>query len=60
MLKTVIINGTGGSGKDTFVELCKEYVEKMDNYYIYNRSSVDKIKEAAVIVGWDGSKNRKR
>lgn len=59
MLKTVIINGTGGSGKDTFVELCKEYVEKMDNYYIYNRSSVDKIKEAAVIVGWDGSKTER-
>ncbi len=46
----VIINGSGGVGKDCFVEFCKENIE------IVNISSVDKVKQAASILGWDGSK----
>lgn len=50
--KIIIINGTGGSGKDTFVSFCSEYVK------VLNVSSVDKVKEAAkILVGWNGEKN---
>jgi len=47
------INGTGGVGKDTFIEFCEEFVE------VKNISSVDKIKEAAKVLGWTGSKEEK-
>ncbi|MBO5182806.1 MAG: hypothetical protein J6B64_00170 [Bacilli bacterium] len=49
----VIINGTGGSGKDTFVEFVSKYKK------IYNFSSVEKVKEIANLVGWSGSKTEK-
>ncbi|MBQ9313463.1 MAG: hypothetical protein IJ220_00430 [Clostridia bacterium] len=49
----VIINGTGGSGKDTFVEFCSKYGKVM------NFSSVDKVKEIAQAIGWDGKKTEK-
>lgn len=48
--KIVIINGSGTVGKDTFVDFCRIYAN------IMNISSVDKIKEAAKLVGWDGGK----
>ena len=59
MVKVIIINGTGGSGKDTFVNFCMEHTVDKDGYMIYNVSSVDKVKEAAVILGWDGGKTEK-
>jgi len=50
----IIINGTGGSGKDTFVEFCSEFTK------VTNISSVDKVKEAAkILVGWNGEKDEK-
>lgn len=48
-----VINGTGGSGKDTFVELVSKYAK------VYNISSVDKIKEIARYCGWEGKKEEK-
>ncbi len=52
--QVIIINGTGGSGKDTFVEFCSEFSD------ITNISSVDKVKEAAkILVGWNGEKDEK-
>lgn len=52
--QVIIINGTGGSGKDTFVDFCSEFTK------IINISSVDKVKEAAkVLVGWNGEKDEK-
>ncbi len=52
--QVIIINGTGGSGKDTFVELCSKYAK------VVNISSVDKVKEAAkILVGWNGEKDEK-
>lgn len=54
MAKTiVIINGTGGSGKDTFVEFAGKYAP------VLNFSSVDKVKEIARLIGWDGGKTEK-
>ena len=50
----VIINGSGGVGKDTFVDFCKEFVN------VKNISSVDKVKEAAkILVNWNGEKDDK-
>lgn len=52
--KIIIINGSGGAGKDTFVEYCSEYRK------VLNVSAVDKVKEAAkILVGWDGTKDDK-
>lgn len=54
MKKTiVVINGTGGSGKDTFVEFVSKYTS------VVNFSSVDKVKEVARVAGWDGGKTEK-
>ena len=49
----IIINGTGGSGKDTFVEFTMKYAKVM------NFSSIDKVKEVAKVIGWDGGKTEK-
>jgi len=52
--KIIIINGSGGVGKDTFVECCSEFTN------VKNISSVDKVKEAAkILVGWTGEKDEK-
>jgi hypothetical protein len=51
--KVFIINGKGGSGKDTFVENVNKYVSS-DNY-----SSVESIKEVACLLGWQGDKSDK-
>ena len=54
MKEIIIINGTGGSGKDTFVTYCSEHIKTV------NISSVDKVKEAAnILVGWNGEKDEK-
>lgn len=50
MKQIVIINGSGGAGKDTFCD----YVSKYTGYGTYTISSVDKIKEIAKLIGWDG------
>lgn len=50
--KIIIINGSGGCGKSTFVELCQK------NYpNVLNISSVDFVKEVATYCGWDGTKD---
>ena len=51
--KIVLINGSGGSGKDTFVSFCNNYVE------VESISTVGKVKEAAKILGWTGGKTEK-
>ena len=51
--KIVIINGTGGSGKDTFIEYASKYAKVM------NFSSIDKVKEIATLIGWNGEKTEK-
>ena len=51
--KIIIINGTGGSGKDTFVKYVSQYI-KTKNY-----SSIDKVKEIATLIGWNGGKTEK-
>lgn len=58
-----IINGSGGVGKDTFIEIlddiiCEE-VAWSRTPLIINFSSVDKIKEIARVIGWNGGKTEK-
>lgn len=58
-MKIVVINGTGGAGKDTFVIMCKDVLGAES---VFNISTVDFVKEVATMCGWDGSKtpeNRK-
>lgn len=52
----VIINGKAGVGKDTFVELFRNYV---GTAFVKNISAVDQVKEAAKLFGWDGKKTPK-
>lgn len=60
--KAYIINGAGGSGKDTFVNIVKTVLqieEKYKHINVLNVSSVDKVKQAAHLLGWDGEKDSK-
>lgn len=56
-----IINGSGGVGKDTFVELVSIEVNDILKKFhtVINFSSVDKVKEIAKEIGWDGKKTEK-
>ena len=53
MKHIIIINGCGGVGKDTFVDMCAKYTS------VVNYSSVKEIKEIAKYIGWDGSKEER-
>lgn len=53
-MKVVIINGSGGSGKDTFVELAKKHYDE-----VYNVSTVDLVKYYAKKMGWNNGKTQK-
>lgn len=54
MRRIFIINGPGGHGKDEFIRMVAEvYGEKN----VHNISSVDQVKEAARILGWEGGKS---
>lgn len=46
----VIINGAGGVGKDTLIKYFKSLVT---DGHVRNISTVDKIKKAAIKLGWD-------
>lgn len=60
MKQIFVINGEAGCGKDTFVSLCDEVMKDCDyNHFVKNVSMVDKVKEIAKIVGWDGKKDPK-
>lgn len=49
----IVINGKGGSGKDTLCDFCNE------KYEVENISTIDRIKEIAVLTGWNGVKDLK-
>lgn len=56
-----IINGSGGVGKDTFVELVSVELNDIFKKFhtVTNFSSVDKVKDIAREIGWDGKKTEK-
>lgn len=49
----VVINGKGGVGKDTLIEMVSKH------FKVRNVSSVDGIKDIARTLGWDGQKDDK-
>ncbi len=53
MKQIIAINGVGGTGKDTFINVCSKYIK------VVNVSSIDRVKKAAEILGWDGKKTEK-
>lgn len=56
-MKVVIINGSGGSGKDTIVELTRTYF--WDKHFVMNKSTIDDVKFIAHRMGWNGDKDEK-
>lgn len=56
--QVVIINGNGGVGKDTFIDALKR-ITFYGEVEIWNYSSIDKVKEIAKMIGWDGVKDEK-
>lgn len=50
--RIVIINGSGRSGKDTFCQLCRPYVDAYRNV-----SSITPIVDMARIIGYSGNKS---
>ncbi len=66
-----IINGSGGVGKDTFVNMVRNSINRIppkynnDNliilplYKVWNYSSIDKVKDIATQAGWNGGKTEK-
>lgn len=58
----IIINGSGGVGKDQFVKYCRDscHERNIDKYVnIHNISTVTAIKEIAEMAGWSGGKSEK-
>jgi len=55
-MKYFVINGQGGSGKDSFVNMVRQ---KHVNGNVFNISSIHPIKEIAKSGGWLGSKTDK-
>jgi hypothetical protein len=53
MKNIFLINGSGSCGKDSFCNFCADVAPTM------NISSVDKVKEAAEILGWSGGKSER-
>ena len=51
--QVIVINGKGGSGKDTICDIVSKY------YKMINVSSIDPIKEIAAKHGWNGEKDDK-
>lgn len=49
----ILINGKGGVGKDTLCDFAAK------RYLVENRSSITRIKQAALEAGWDGQKDER-
>lgn len=58
MKKCFVINGAGTVGKDTIVMMVTEYF-RSKNINVFNISSVEKVKEAGKLLGWDEKKDDK-
>lgn len=57
-MKIFVINGFPRSGKDTFVDFCKEYTGTNSTGSCLNISTVDMVKRIAKECGWDGEKTQ--
>lgn len=57
-MKYVIINGSGGVGKDLFCNYTKIVLSSMNKEF-FNYSTVDYVKESAMKLGWNGIKDER-
>ena len=57
-MKYVIINGSGGVGKDLFCNHAKIVLRSMNKEF-FNYSTVDYVKESAMKLGWNGIKDER-
>lgn len=56
----VIMNGTGGSGKDEFIKQCEKYIYDNDyNCTVIKKSIIDPIKSLAENMNWKHEKTEK-
>ena len=55
-LRVVIVNGKPGVGKTTFEKLARGILGEA---FCESRSTVDKVKEIAMHIGWNGDKDLK-
>ena len=53
-LPIIIINGKGGCGKDSLIDGLKDH-----GWWPFNLSSVDLVKDAGKVLGWNGGKSDK-
>lgn len=61
-LKVIILNGSGGVGKDTFYKYCNNYISNTynkDYVVITHISMVDVAKHIAKMTGWNGDKTER-
>jgi len=55
-----ILNGTARSGKDTFADIVEKWcITQQIDIEVHNISSIDLVRRAAVLLGWDVKKNDK-
>lgn len=64
MKQIIIINGRGGVGKDTFVEMVKVAALSVSDSRkncpkIFNLSTITGVKRIATQIGWNGEKDEK-
>lgn len=62
MIRVIVINGSGTSGKDTFIDLFTEVCKDTsigESVPVHRFSSVDEVKHFATLMGWDGVKDDK-
>lgn len=59
--KIILVNGYPRSGKDSFIDAAIQYLHSLQDkkYFGLKLSSVDKVKSAALMLGWDGKKTPK-
>lgn len=57
--RIIIINGSGGCGKSTFIKQCINIANQYKSKTVIELSTVDYVKEVAQYCGWDGSKTEK-
>lgn len=59
MKYVIITNGVPGSGKTTFQEMCRQFLEAEQSAHYHNVSSIDYVKHIYGLLGWNGVKSDK-